>query len=81
MSADNTSRTARPSTFEYLSNEEAAATLAFQTANPALGLLLLSLWSDSAWVMEGLAGNERLSPGARECAAERLEILTAGGAQ
>jgi hypothetical protein len=62
MSADNTSTTQNPSTSEYLSNEAAAATLAFQTANPALGLLLLSLWSASAWVMEGLAGNEHLNP-------------------
>jgi hypothetical protein len=75
MSAHNISK------HEYLTNEAAAATLAVQTTDPAAGLLLITVWGDSAWVMEGVAGNESLSPGARERAEERLSALIGGDAR
>jgi hypothetical protein len=53
-------------------DEMYATDVARQTTDPATGLLLMTVWRDSALVLTALAGNRGLSVGTRTRAAELI---------
>jgi hypothetical protein len=59
-------------------DEMYATDAARRTADPATGLLLMTVWHDSVLVLTALAGNRGLSVGTRTRAAELIAGRTTG---